>query len=190
MERELECFIAQGLRAVTLLPGGCVGPWDARAGTGGILLGVVRAELPWWVDGTVNLVDVADVARAHVLAAGAPSGERYCLGGHDVRVRWLLGHLAARFGGRVPAECLAPEEARARADAEEARAAPSRGRVPFPRELVDVITLGQSVSNAHAEHALGVRFGPLDDALDRAHAWYVRFRYLSDTTARGPYDSP
>lgn len=190
MERAVDEAIARGLPAVTLLPGGCVGPWDARAGTGGILLGVVKGALPWWVDGTVNLVDVADVARAHSAAADAPVGERYCLAGHDVRVRWLLAHLEARYGGRAPREELGPDEARARADAEEAEASKRRGRVPLPRELVDLITLGQPVSSARAERALGVRFGPLDDALDRAHAWYARFRYLTPRSQEGTNDSP
>ena len=184
MEREVDRAVARGLPAVTLLPGGCVGPWDARAGTGGILLGVVREALPWYLDGTVNLIDVWDVARAQVAAAGAEPGTRYSLAGHDVSFVWLLGHIAARYGGTVPAERLDAVEARARADADERGAAAARRRVPFPRELVDLIATGQPVSNARAEAALGLRLGPLDDALDRAHAWYVRFRYLPPPTPK------
>ena len=54
---------------------------------------------------------------------------------------WLVQHLAARYGGRVPALRVSADEARARAE-------------------------------------LGLAPGPLDAALDRAHAWYARFRYL------------
>lgn len=178
MEREVERAADRGLPVVTLMPGGCVGPWDARVGTGALLLGVAREEIPWWVEGTVNLVDVADVARAHVAAVEA-RGARYCLGGHDVSVGWLFDHVALRYGGRAPPLRLDPDAARARADAEETAAAVTRARAPFPREMVDLITTGQPVSNARAEADLGVRFGPLDAALDRAYAWYERFRYLS-----------
>lgn len=179
MERVVDDFVARGLPAVTLLPGGCIGPWDMKVGTGGFLVGVIRGELPWWVDGVVNLVDVGDVALAHVRAADAPAGKRYCVAGHDVRVGWLLHHVVRRYGGVVPAVCLSPDEARSRADEDESRAAPIRARVPVPRELVDLIVTGQPVSSARAERELGIRFRSLDDALDRAHAWFVRFRYLS-----------
>jgi dihydroflavonol-4-reductase len=178
MEREVESARRRGLQAVTLMPAGCIGPWDVRLGTGSVLVGVVRGLLPWWVDGTVNLVDVQDVARAHVAAAAPTPSERYCLAGHDVRVGWLLRHVAARFGGRVPDRQLTPDEARAQADEDERRAAPRRERVPVPRELVDLAATGQPVSSARAHAELGFVPSPLDASLDRAHAWFVRHRYV------------
>lgn len=174
MEREVEGALARGLPTVTLLPGGCLGPGDLRVGTGAFLVGVVRGAMPWWVDGIVNLVDVADVARAHVHAATSPPGSRFCLGGHDVRVGWLLSRIARRYGGAVPALRLSPDEARARSDADERAAAPERRRAPIPREMVDLVTSGQPVSNARAVRELGVAFTPLDRTLDRAHAWFTR----------------
>lgn len=179
MEREIERAVARGLAAVTLLPGGCLGPGDLRVGTGAFLVGVVRGALPWWVDGMVNLVDVGDVARAHVAAVSAPAGSRFCVGGHDARVGWLLAHVARRFGGHAPELELSADEARARADEDERRAAKARARVPIPREMVDLVTSGQPVSNARAEAELGVRFTPLDETLDRAHAWFARLRLVT-----------
>lgn len=179
MERELERWIERGLDAVTILPGGCLGPLDARVGTSGLLLGVVLNTLPWWLDGTVNVVDVGDVAEAHVEAAlrGSAAG-RYCVAGHDVQVGALLHKVAARYGGRVPGTPIDVEEARARADVDEVRAAPRRTRVGFPRELVDLIASGQPVSSARACVELGTRFRPIEETLDRAWAWFARHRYL------------
>ncbi len=178
MEREVERHVARGLPAVTLLPGGCVGPCDARAGTGSIMLAVAHRALPWWVDGTVNLVDVADVARAHVAALDAGAGARYCLGGHDITMRSLLALLVERFGGAAPERQLDAERARECADAFEREASASNARAAFARELVDLITLGQLVDNTRAQRELGVTFGPLEAALDRAHEWYSRCGYL------------
>lgn len=179
MERELEAHLPHGLDAVTLLPGACLGPWDARVGTSGILLAAVHGTIPWWVDGLVNVVDVGDVAEAHVEAAlRARAGDRFCLGGHDVMLGELLRRVVARYGGRIPPVPLAPAEACAQADQEEREAAPKRQRVPFPRELVDLVTSGQPISSARAERELGARFRPLTDTLDRAWAWFVRHRYL------------
>jgi len=178
MEQELDRWTASGLDAVTLLPGGCIGPWDLRAGTSALLLGVIRRELPWWVDGLVNLVDVGDVASAHVRAAGPLEHRRYCLAGHSVRVGELLRQVARRYGGGLPPDPVSPADARDRSDRDEREASRVKGRVPVPRELVDLVLTGRPISNARAERDLGMQFRPLESSLDRAHEWFVRFRYL------------
>jgi len=189
MEREVDDARRRGLSAVTLLPGGCIGPWDVRLGTGSFLVGVVRSLLPWWVDGLVNLVDVGDVARAHVAAARRTASDRYCLGGHTVRVGHLLHHVAGRYGGRVPARELSADEARALSLADEQRAAPGRRRVPVPREFVDMVTSGQPVSNERACGDLGLTLTPLDRALDRAHAWFAAHSYIPRQKQEGVTDA-
>ena len=190
MEREVDRFVHRGLPAVTLLPGGCIGPWDLRLGTGAVLVGVVRRAMPWWTDGVVNLVDVGDVARAHVAALDAPRGARFCVAGHTVSVSALIQTIVARYGGALPAEHLTGEEARERADRDEREASPNNARVPVPRELVDLVTSGQAVSSERARRDLGVDFAPLEAALDRAHAWFVRFHYLPRPAPneRSPHD--
>jgi dihydroflavonol-4-reductase len=181
MEREVDLARRRGLDVVTMMPAGCIGPWDVRLGTGSVIVGVVRGLLPWWVDGIVNLVDVGDVARAHVAAATRAVSDRYCLPGHDVRVGWLLRHLAERYGGQAPTRRLTADEARAQSLADEREAAPGRRRVAVPRELVDMATSGQRVSGARAHAQLGVERTPLDASLDRAHAWFLRHGYLPRT---------
>jgi dihydroflavonol-4-reductase len=188
MEREVERARRAGLDAVTLLPGGCIGPGDIRVGTSSVIVGVVRGLMPWWVDGLVNIVDVGDVARAHVAAAKPTASDRYALAGHTVRVPTLLQTIARRHGGVVPALELAPAEACARALEDERQAAPSRGRVPIPRELVDMAVTGQRVSSARAASDLGFTLTPLEDALDRAHAWLARFGFVPKPAAKGPTD--
>lgn len=179
MEHELELARAQGLEAVTLLPGGCMGPGDVRVGTTAFLVGVARGEMPWWVDGLVHMVDVQDVARAHVAVALHESpAPRYCLSGHPIRVGALLRRVVERYGGRMPPERLNAAQARERADREEREAAPKRARAPVPRSMVDLVTSGQPIRSALAEQHLGFQPSPLDPALDRAHAWFVRNGYL------------
>ncbi|MCL2725191.1 MAG: NAD-dependent epimerase/dehydratase family protein [Polyangiaceae bacterium] len=189
MEREVDDARRRGLDAVTLLPGGCIGPGDLRVGTASVIVGVIRGMLTWWVDGMVNLVDVGDVARAHLAAAAPTPHDRYALAGHTVRVRDLLEKIAQRYGGTLPSLELGAEEARARSLADEIAAAPRRERVSIPRELVDMATTGQVVSNARATADLGFSPTPLDDALDRAHAWLSRFSILpKQETERRTHD--
>ncbi len=188
MEREVERACEAGLDAVTLLPGGCLGPGDLRVGTSSVIVGVVRGQMPWWVDGLVDIVDVGDVARAHVAAASRTEHRRYLLGGHTVRVRALLRKIARRYGGTLPPLELGHDEARARSLADEMDAAPKRRRVPIPRELVDMVVTGQRVSNARAEKELGFTLTPLDDTLDRAHAWLSRFGLVPRSPLKGDID--
>ncbi|MBX3248675.1 MAG: NAD-dependent epimerase/dehydratase family protein [Myxococcales bacterium] len=188
MEREVDRATASGLDVVTLLPGACLGPWDARLGTSGVLVALLRGALPWWVDGTVNVVDVRDVALAHVEAATrAPTGARYVVGGRSLSLRLLFTTICARFGGALPPLELDAASARSRAEAEERAAAPRKARVPMPRELVDLITWGQAVDSSRARRELGLVFRPLEQTLDDAHAWFVRFGFLPSRT---DLDSP
>lgn len=188
MEREVERARQAGLDAVTLMPGGCVGPGDLRLGTASVIVGVVRGLLPWWVDGLVNVIDVGDVARAHVAAAGPTPHHRYALAGHTLRVPSLLRHIAQRYGGTVPELELGADEARARALADEQAAAPRRERVAVPRELVDMATSGQRVSNARARAELSLELTPLDQALDGAHAFLSRFGFVPRHVVKGTID--
>ena len=179
MERELERQQELGLDAVTLLPGGCLGPGDARLGTGGLLVGTVRGMLPWMIDGRVHVVDVRDVAQAQLHAAtSAPRGARYVLSGHPRQLSGLLSEVAERFGGQPPVERLDAEAARRRADDEERDAEPQRARVPMPRELVDIIAWGIPLSSARAEAELGFAPRPLNETLDDAYAWFRRMKYV------------
>jgi len=179
LEREAEDAASRGLDIVTVLPGGCIGPGDLRVGTAGLFVGVVRSMMPWYVEGTVNVVDVTDVGRTHVEAAlRARRGSRYAIAGHSIALGELLRTVARRYGGQAPTTCLDAPTARLRADADEATAAPKRQRVPFPREMVDIVSSGQPVSSERARRDFGIDLTPLPLALDRTHAWLVRCKHV------------
>ena len=89
-----------------------------------------------------------------------------------------------RFGGVVPERELSADEARTQSDADEREAAPRRERVPIPRELVDMAATGQAVSMQRAFDELGIELASLDDALDRAYAWFVRYQFIPSKETR------
>src|ERR1019366_9386455 len=93
MEDRVDAWRARGLGVVSLITGGCLGPWDLRVGTTGVLVAMLNASLPFWVEGWINLVDVSDAARAQVAAIDA-TGARYCIGGHNIRLSALLSRIA------------------------------------------------------------------------------------------------
>jgi dihydroflavonol-4-reductase len=138
----------------------------------------LRGRLPAVVDGETNAVDVRDVARGHLRAAerGRP-GERYVLGGHDVRWVDLLRRVAELSGVHHPLVVL-PAEAGAAA-----RAARSLG-LPVPGLSEGIVLMAQNwrYSSAKARRELRHRARPLDRTLRDTIDWY---RELIDGGALG-----
>jgi dihydroflavonol-4-reductase len=100
---ESEVLRAAGsLPVVVTNPTAVFGPGDRMGGLASILAAVARGRGLVWIEAEVNLIDVRDVAEAHVRAAlaGRP-GERTILGGHNLSVRELIT-LAARLAGAPP----------------------------------------------------------------------------------------
>lgn len=90
-----------GLELITMLPTGILGPHDHRiTPTTAYLRDALAGKGPV-LAGSSNMVHVADVARAHVLAAacGTP-GERYLVGGPNVSDMHLADLIAQRTGRR------------------------------------------------------------------------------------------
>lgn len=172
VERELDAGRARGLTIVSLLAGACIGAGDLRLGTNGLLAAMLAGALPWWVDGRVNVVDVRDVAHAHVAALEHPQPlPLYALPGRTVGMRALFAWLAQRYSVAAPPLELSAADAIARADREERAAEPNRGRVLWPRELVDLVTHGQRVSGSAAQRDLGYVATPIGETFDEAAAW-------------------
>ena len=131
---------------------------------GNYLLG----RLPAVVDSETNAVDVRDVAAGHVLAAtrGAP-GERYVLGGHDLRWVELIERVARLSGVRRALVVLPPEAGELARRAEELGLAS-----PVAGEGVLLMAQNWRYSSAKARRELGYRARPLDGTLRDTIAWY------------------
>jgi dihydroflavonol-4-reductase len=79
-----------------------------------IVANYLRGRLPAIIDSYTNVVDVEDVAEGHLLAAtaGLP-GERYILGGENLRWSEVIESISALSGIDNPVLVLPPEAARA-----------------------------------------------------------------------------
>ena len=59
----------------------------------------LKRKFPAYVDTGLNLADVKEVARGHLLAMEkARPGERYILGGENLTLKQILNKLAAAYG--------------------------------------------------------------------------------------------
>jgi dihydroflavonol-4-reductase len=95
--------LESGLPVTALCPTAVFGPGDVKPTSGRLLLNVARGQVPFYPDGKTNVVDVRDVAAAHVVAvtSGEP-GERYIVGGQNMSFRQMLTIMARQAGRRPP----------------------------------------------------------------------------------------
>jgi dihydroflavonol-4-reductase len=102
MENRVLEEASNGLDVVVLNPTAVFGPGDVHITLGGILMMAAKGYAIGWLPVSMNVVDVRDVAKAHVEAAkhGRP-GERYVLGGHNYTVKELL-EITAKVTGVNP----------------------------------------------------------------------------------------
>jgi dihydroflavonol-4-reductase len=148
-----------GLDAVVVNPTTPVGDGDRfPTPTGRMIEGVATGRYRGYVDSGVNVVDVRDVARGHLLAfEHGGTGERYLLGGVDLTLRELFGAIADLAGKKRPRLRLPYRAAQALARTGVAN-----------QEEVALARLPMYYSWAKAERELGYRPGPVEPALARA----------------------
>jgi dihydroflavonol-4-reductase len=93
-----------GAPVVIVNPSTPIGARDYKpTPTGRIIVDFLNRRMPAYVDTGLNLVDVEDVARGHLLAAGRGRvGEKYILGGEDLTLAEFFARLAALSGMPAP----------------------------------------------------------------------------------------
>jgi dihydroflavonol-4-reductase len=173
MEQECWRAVAEGQDVVVTNPTICFGPGDVKPTSGAILLHLARRRLPAFVDGAWNVVDVRDVAEAHVAAiTRGRTGHRYVLGGHNLTVSMFLHHAARIFGVPAPRLQLPGAVLQSAALATELAAIVTRRPPLLPLEGVDMIRHGQHFDCGKAQAELGLRVRPLAETLADALAWF------------------
>jgi dihydroflavonol-4-reductase len=101
-------FLDDGMPIVLVYPTYCVGPGvhDMQAPPQRQIIAFLRGRMPGCPSGGMNLVDVRDVAEAHVLALEHGGiGQKYLVGGENVTFRELfrrLGKVAKRWPPLLP----------------------------------------------------------------------------------------
>src|SRR5438046_7542559 len=154
-----------GTEIVIVNPTTPVGEQDIKpTPTGRILVDFLNRKFPAYVDTGLNLVDVTEVAKGHILAMerGLP-GERYILGGENLTLKQLLDKLAAITGLPSPNIKVPHSVALGFAVFDELITGRLLGREP--RATVDAVRMGRKkmfASSAKAERELGYKVVPME----------------------------
>jgi dihydroflavonol-4-reductase len=169
-EAELEALhlAARGLPVVIVNPTFVLGPDDPTGTSMGLVRRFLLRQIPVYVNGGLNIVDVRDVAAGHLLAdEKGEVGERYILGGRNFTLNRLFADLT-RISGVAPPELRLPASI-----AIVAAEAAQRARVPIavaPDEVRSA-SLWWTYRSTKAKQQLGFRARPHEQTLEEAVAW-------------------
>ena len=108
-EAEVYRAIERGLDAVILNPNVVIGPGDINQISGSLVVQMAEEQVPVMpIQGGITLIDVRDVAMAHLKAAeNGKTGERYILGTVNMTHRALF-HTIAQIVGKPAPKIPAP----------------------------------------------------------------------------------
>ena len=171
-EAELEAFrfAAHGLDVVIVNPTFVLGPDDPSRTSMGLVRRFCLGQIPAYVDGALNIVDVRDVATGHLLAdAKGEVGERYILGGRNFTFDRLFADLA-RISGVAPPALKLPRSV-ALAGARSA----ARIGLPLPTGPEEILSasLWWTYRNQKARNELGFQPRPHEETLHDAVEWQL-----------------
>lgn len=160
--------------AVIVNPGYLFGPYDAKPSSGKLIREIALRKLPGSTPGINNFVDARDVARGLVLAwQKGKRGERYILGGHNLRYTELVP-LVARLAGVKPPSLRAPfalayavgmlGDVQAQLTGQEPLVTTAAARWSFCDRF--------RMSSEKAKRELGYTISPLEGAITDCLSWF------------------
>jgi dihydroflavonol-4-reductase len=171
-----------GQHVIILNPTTPIGSKDSKpTPTGRIVVDFLNKNFPAYVETGLNLVDVEEIARMHLVALerGRP-GERYILGGENLTLKQILDRLAAITGLPSPTMKVPHAVAMVFAFLDETITGKLRGKEP--RATVEAVRMGKKMmfaSSARAERELGLRVMRVDRALQSSVDWFIANGYVT-----------
>jgi dihydroflavonol-4-reductase len=174
-EKAVVAAARDGLDVVILNPSTPIGAYDIKpTPTGEIILRFLEGRMPAYVHTGLNLIDVEDVARGHILAWQAGRrGERYILGNRNLTLQEMLQMLSRITGKPAPRLALPHFIPSVAAYLDEMILARYLGKRPgLSYASVQMSRKTMYYDSAKAIRELGLPQSPIERALERAVKWF------------------
>ena len=175
-------FARGGLPVVIVNPSTPVGPRDIKpTPTGKIILDFLNRDMPAYIDTGLNLIDVKDCARGHILAElkGIP-GDRYILGNQNMTLLEILITLEKITGLKAPRIKMPFWVALSAGWACEMVANHLTGKPPsIPLAGVKMAKYFMYFDSSKAVNTLGLAQNPVENALRKSVDWFKENNYLT-----------
>jgi dihydroflavonol-4-reductase len=186
-EHEVLRAAAQGVPVSLVLPTFPLGPGDRRpTPTGKLVVEFLNGRVPAFVDTTLNVVHVDDLAYGHLLALERGAvGRSYIIGGENLGMGWFLADLAACSG--LPAPKVQVPRGVALGVGVLSQLVEGRllRREPnVPLESARMSTTNMMFSDRRARDELGYSPRPASEALLDSARWFVDHGYINEKRTR------
>lgn len=173
-------YVQKGLDAVMVNPSTMFGEWDIKPSSGKIILYAARFGIPVYPGGSNNFMDVDDAAEGHLLAMEkGKTGERYILGNENLSYKEFTSKICRVLKKPMPSLPLFYP------------AVYPLGWVGdilgkfFPKTFEDFNSNtfrlsfhNHCVSAEKAKKELGMPQHPIEEAIEKAYAWFKKYNYI------------
>lgn len=170
-----------GLPVVIVNPTMPVGRFDVKpTPSGQAVLDFLNRRMPAWVETGINVVDVEDVAKGHILALDrGKAGERYILGNRNLTLKEILDMLQSLTGLKAPKMKLPLWVALGAAYMDEF----ARGKIlnRTPGICVAAVKTAMKIRHFQCSKAireLGLPQSPIEKAFEKAIIWFLENGYV------------
>jgi len=180
-ENEARIFAMRGLPVVIVNPTLVIGVNDIKPSPSGqLIIDVVKKNLPGYIDGGINIIDVEDVARGHILAAKKGRvGERYLLGNKNITVHDYIKLIAEIAGVKPPSLKLSFKLALAVGHLFEFGASITKKPPVVTVSEVRIAKMTEWYDCSKAVNELGLPQTSIDITIKKAINWFRENGYLN-----------
>jgi dihydroflavonol-4-reductase len=178
-EREAESFLQRGLPLVIVNPSTPVGMLDIKpTPTGRIIVDFLNRRMPAYLDTGLNIIDVEECARGHILAARhGRIGEKYILGNENLTLRQIFAMLGEITGLPAPRVRLPYTPILIAAYINEALSRCTGKEPLIPLAGVQMARKFMFFDSTKATNELGLQQRSAMEALRKAVAWFRAHGY-------------
>jgi dihydroflavonol-4-reductase len=186
-EHEVLRAAAQGVPVSLVLPTFPIGPGDNRpTPTGKLVLDFLNGRIPAYVDTTLNVVHVDDLATGHLLALEHGSvGRSYIVGGENMGMGAFLGALAGATNLPPPKWQVPRSVALSVGALSQLVEGRMLKREPFAAlEAARMSTTNMMFDDKRARHELGYTSRPASAAMVDSARWFADNGYVTPKRLR------
>ncbi len=171
----------EGLPLVVVNPTVPIGPWDIRpTPTGQVIVDFLNGRMPACVNTGLNVVDVEDVAKGHILALEKGRiGDRYILGNKNLTLREIFAILERIAAIKAPRFDIPIWLALGASHVDEFLCSKVFRHPPrIPLEAVRAACKFRHFDCSKAVRELGFPQTPVEEAVDKAVRWFRQNGYV------------
>jgi dihydroflavonol-4-reductase len=170
----------KGLPLVIVNPTLVIGVRDIKpTPSGALIVDIANRDMPGYIDGATNIIDVEDVARGHLLAAAKGKiGERYILGNENVTVGDFFTLVADIAGVKPPKLKLPYGIALLLGHIFEIQARITKKPPVVSVSQVRLGKMGEHFDNSKAVSELGLPLTPIRTTIENTISWFRENGYI------------